>query len=69
MPPTIVFDKTKFVKFKISNNLKQNIDEKNSKQPKIHTSLWILKIWRKKKSANQKSQYFLQIFVISNKKP
>ncbi len=28
MLPKIVFDKTTFVKFNISNNLKQNIDEK-----------------------------------------
>jgi hypothetical protein len=44
------FDKTGFVKFKIStpNNFKQNNDETHSKQPKIHrkfhTSLWILEI-------------------------
>jgi hypothetical protein len=54
----VIFDKTAFVKFKISNNCKQNIDETHSKQPKIHrkihTSLWILKISRKK-STNQKS--------------
>jgi hypothetical protein len=32
----VVFDKTAFVKFKISNNLKQNIDETHSKnKPKI----------------------------------
>ncbi len=41
----VVFDKTAFVKFEISNNFKQNIDETDSKQPKIsrkiHTSLWI----------------------------
>jgi hypothetical protein len=40
-------DKTAFAKFKISNNFKQNIDETQTKQPKIHrkihTSLWILK--------------------------
>ncbi len=52
------FDKTAFVKFKISNNLKQNIDDTHSKQPKIHrkihTSLWILKILRKI-IGNQKS--------------
>jgi hypothetical protein len=52
----VVFDKTGFVKFKISNDFKQNIDETHSKQPKIyrkiHTSLWILKISRKK-YANQ----------------
>jgi hypothetical protein len=40
-----VFEKTVFVKFKISNNFKQNIDETHSKQPKInrkiHPSLWI----------------------------
>ncbi len=43
--PIVVFDETVFVKFKISNNFKQNIDERASKQPKIHmkmhTSLWI----------------------------
>jgi hypothetical protein len=48
--------KVAFVKFKISNNFKRNIDETHSKQPKIHrkthTSLWILKITRKK-FANQ----------------
>jgi hypothetical protein len=41
----------------------QNIDE----TAKINTSLWILKISRKK-SANQKSGYFCQTFVISDKK-
>jgi hypothetical protein len=64
----VVFDKTVFVKFKIRNNPKQNIDETHSKQPKIHrlihTSLWILKI-SKKKSLNQKSEDFCQMFVIS----
>jgi hypothetical protein len=44
----VVFDKTALAKFKISKNLKQNIDETHSKQPKIHrkihTGLWILKI-------------------------
>jgi hypothetical protein len=54
----LIFDKMAFVKFKISNNFKQNIDETDLKQPKIHrkiyTGLWILKITRKK-SANQKS--------------
>jgi hypothetical protein len=42
----VVFDKTAFVKFNVSNNFKQNIDETHSKQLKIHwkihTSLWIL---------------------------
>jgi len=33
MLPKVVFDKTEFVKFKISNNFKQNIDEtKNLKK-------------------------------------
>jgi hypothetical protein len=58
LPKVVVVDKTVFVKFKISSNFNQNIDETDSKQPKIHmkthTSLWILKISRKK-SANQKS--------------
>jgi hypothetical protein len=30
-----VFDKTGVVKFKISNNFKENIDETHSKQPKV----------------------------------
>jgi hypothetical protein len=59
MLPKIAFDRLEFVKFIIFNNFKQNIDETDSKQPKIHrkvyTSIWILKISRKK-SANQKSQ-------------
>jgi hypothetical protein len=67
----INFDKTAFVKFKVSNNLKENIDDTHSKQPKIHrkihTKLWILKILRKK-SGNQKSRDFCQMFVISQKK-
>ncbi len=45
----VVFDKKAFVKFKISNNFKQNIDETASKQPKIHMeiniSLCIFKIF------------------------
>jgi hypothetical protein len=61
----VVFDKTMFVKFK------QNIDEKQSKQPKINrkidTSQRILKISRKK-SASKKSWDFCQKFVISQKK-
>jgi hypothetical protein len=56
MLPKVVYDKTAFVKFKIVDNFKQNIDETNSKQPKIHrkihSSLWTLKISRKK-STNQ----------------
>ena len=61
MLPKIFFDKNMFVKFKIINYLKQNIDETDSKQSKIHrkihTSLWILKISRKE-FANQKSPDF-----------
>jgi hypothetical protein len=60
MLPKVVFDKTLLVKFKVSNNSKQNIDETDSKQPKIHrkihSSSEILKVSRKK-SANQKSGY------------
>ncbi len=67
----VVFDKTAFVQFKIVNNFKQNLNETHSKQTKIHrkihTNLWILKIWRKK-SANQKSLDFCQMFAISKKK-
>ncbi len=36
MLPKVVFNKTVFVKFKISINSKQNMDETDSKQPKIH---------------------------------
>jgi hypothetical protein len=61
----VVFDKTAFVKFKISKKFKQNIDETHRKQPKIHgkihTSLWILKIPRKK-SAEQKLENFVKYF-------
>ncbi len=43
----IILDKSAFVKFKISNNIKQDIDDTHSTQPKIHkkihTCLWILK--------------------------
>jgi hypothetical protein len=68
----VVFDKTLFVKFKISNNFKQNVNKTHLKQPKIqrkiHTSLGIFKISRKK-SANQKSRDFCQMFVTSKKIP
>ena len=51
-------DKTAFVKYKISNNFKQKIDETNSKQKRIHrkipNTLWILKI-SGKNSTNQLS--------------
>jgi hypothetical protein len=60
----VVFDKTAFKTFKISNNFKKNIDENHSKQPKVQR---ILEISRKK-STNQKSLDFCQMFVISNKK-
>jgi hypothetical protein len=58
----VIFDKIAFVKFEICNNFKQNIDETDFKNNqtvyrKIRTSLWILKISRKK-SANQKSGDF-----------
>jgi hypothetical protein len=46
---------------------KKNIDETHSKQPKInlkiHTSLWILKLYLKKKIREPKCQ----MFVISKK--
>ncbi len=45
---------TVFVKFEISNNIEQNIDETDSKQ----------QISWEKKSANQKSRDFCQIFVL-----
>ncbi len=49
----VVFDKTVFVKFRISNNFKQKID-------KTHQN--------NKKSMNQKSRDFCQMFVIYKKK-
>jgi hypothetical protein len=65
------FDKKAFVKFKISNNFKQYIDETHSKQPKIqrksHTSLWILKIARKNPQTKSLETFAkcLWFFVIS----
>ncbi len=48
----VVFDKTAFVKLKISNNFTQNLNETHSKQSKIHrkihSNLWILKNLKKK---------------------
>ncbi len=42
----VIFDKTVFVNFKISNNFKQKIYETHAKQlktpKKIHPTLWIL---------------------------
>jgi hypothetical protein len=68
----VVFDKTAFVKFKISNNSKQNIDETHSKQLKTHRNMytiqWVSKISRKK-SGNNKSRHFCQMFVISKRIP
>jgi hypothetical protein len=61
-----VFDQTAFVNFNTSNNFKQNIDETHFKKFKIHTSLWMLKMSRKK-SANHFSRDFCQMFVISKK--
>jgi hypothetical protein len=53
-------------------NIQIDYDDPDLKQPKIHmkihTSQWILKISRKK-SANQKSRDFCQIFVIYREKP
>jgi hypothetical protein len=61
MLPKAFFDKTAFGNFKISNNFERNIDETDLKQPKIYrkisSSLWTLKILRKK-SGNQKSRNF-----------
>ncbi len=65
MLPKLVFDKTEIVKIKISNKFKQNIDETDSKQPKsIGKSIpayELLKI-SIKKSVNQKSRDFRQIY-------
>ncbi len=65
-----VFDKVIFNKVKFEQ-IKWNFDEIDTEQPKIHrkihTSLWILKISRKK-STNKKSWDFCQMFVISKKK-
>ncbi len=35
----VIFNKTAFVKFKFSNNFKQNVDETHSKQLKIHRKI------------------------------
>jgi hypothetical protein len=55
----------------ICTNQKETVMKQIPKQPKIHrkihTSLWILKILGKK-SANQKSRDFYQIFVIHTEK-
>jgi hypothetical protein len=57
----IIFDKTAFVRFKIINNLKQNIDEPASKQPKIpwkiRIRLWFLKISRKNQRTKSLQTY------------
>ncbi len=49
----VALDKSAFVKFKISNNFKQNIDESDLNQPKIHrkfhTSLMYFKNLKKKR--------------------
>jgi hypothetical protein len=70
----VVFDKTSFVKFKISNNFKQNIDEIMKHIPNNQKSIGksipaygFLKS-QEKKSANQKSRNFCQTLVISKKK-
>ncbi len=55
MLPNVEFDKTAFIKFKISNNLKQNIDETYSKQPKTNSYQPMDYRYLMKKSANQKS--------------
>jgi len=48
----VVFKKTAFIKFKINSNFKLNIDRSQQKiRKKIHTSLQMLTISRKK-SAN-----------------
>jgi hypothetical protein len=52
MIPKVFFDKTVFVKFKISNKFERKIDETDLKLPKlyrkIHTSILILKKAREK---------------------
>jgi hypothetical protein len=54
------FDKTVFVKFKISNSFERNIDETDLTELKIlwkiHTSIWISNYLEK--SGNQKSRGF-----------
>ncbi len=61
-----VFNRTAFLKFKISKNFKQNVDETHSKQAiyrKIHTSLWISKVSRKK-SVNQSLKTFANFHTL-----
>jgi len=72
MLPKVVFNKTAFVKFKISNNIKQNIGETDWKQPQIHRKNPYqpmgFKNLKKKKSTKQKSRDFRQTlwFPIKN---
>ncbi len=61
----VIFDKTVFIKFKISNNFKQNIDEAHSKQPKvyrkIYSNLSTFKILRKKIPEPKVSRLFPKV--------
>jgi hypothetical protein len=65
----VVFDKIAFGKFNVSNNFKQNVDETHSKQPKKSVGKFKLAYGfeksLEKKSVNQKSRDFCQMFVIS----
>jgi len=64
----VIFHKTAFVKFNMSNNSNERVNKTHPKQPKIQLkNPWILKISRKK-SVNQKSCGFSKMLVISKKK-
>jgi hypothetical protein len=60
----VVFDKTAFAKFKISNKFNKTCTLKFIGKSKPASGFWNLK----KKSANQKSCDFCQMFVIPRKK-
>jgi hypothetical protein len=42
----VVFDKTAFVKLKISNYFKKNVDETHSKEPKMHSKIKSIPAYR-----------------------
>ncbi len=72
MLPKVDFNKTAFVKFKISNNIKQSIGETDWKQPQIHRKNPYqpmgFKNLKKKKIHEAKVSRLSPNFVISNKK-
>jgi len=64
----VVFVKQNLSNLKFVITLSKTLMKQIQNYQKIHTSLWILKISRREKSAIQKSSDCCQIFVIFNKK-